>query len=61
MLWIKIQVTDNYIHLIKLKKVKEIQRYQYCQLCILRDNSDVNYQNDCAQVPGKWHLPLSPN
>ena len=37
MLGIKIETTDNYIHLDF--KVKPIQKCQRCQLCVLRENS----------------------
>ena len=41
MFYIKIEVIDNYIHLIL--KVKEIQKRQHCLLCVLRENSIACY------------------
>ena len=44
MLWIKIEMTDIYVHLIF--KVKAIQKCQHCQLCALRENSNMLHIQD---------------
>ena len=35
MLWIKIEITDNYL----IFKVKAIQKCKHCQICVLPGNS----------------------
>ena len=49
MLWIKIEVICNYIHLIF--KIKAIQE---CQLCELQENSNVGAKFDTKNIWNSW-------